>query len=523
MRSDLQNYIKGVQAKLIFKNETDKQRVLDLMRRFSSAVRFAYNRLVENINPKELWVVDGPIGKLFDLDSYYIQDVLLKARTTLESVKERNINTKKVVFGGRQLFLNLQKKHNPKVRRRRLKEWKEKRQGLVYCRGNSKLGNPNLRLVIENGVLYLNIKIRKGEYVKALIKSSHPDLNELVQRMLLNKFYNVELKLKDDKIYANFTWSEEAPTKTCTKENGILGVDVNADPYHLALALVGKEGNLKHYFTISLSVVDQVSKKGAKETYLWIIAHEVTDFALSAGVAIAIEKLKNIRKSKRGDGSGRKFRKIQHKLAYRSLLNKIQRLAIKKGIEVVQVSPSDTSTIGMLKYAPQLSLSKDVAAAYVIGRRGLGFKEELPKNYEALLRNPDFINNAQAFYLNLIEDLKDKLNKQKNPYLRNRLNNQILKYQKLLSLLSSQSSSRSRTKVTYGRNLYDANLWRILRVGLFLPFLGFEVPRNLSKLKPILIEGSFYQNRGEGRKSEPRSLLPGRADTTKVGSVKDFA
>jgi hypothetical protein len=51
------------------------------------------------------------------------------------------------------------------------------------------------------------------------------------------------------------------------------------------------------------------------------------------------------------------------------------------------VNPKDTSTIGMLKYAPQLHLSKDVAAAYVIGRRALGYEEKLPKGYEVLLRD----------------------------------------------------------------------------------------------------------------------------------------
>jgi hypothetical protein len=30
----------------------------------------------------------------------------------------------------------------------------------------------------------------------------------------------------------------------------------------------------------------------------------------------------------------------------------------------------------MLKYAPQLSIDKDTASAYVIGRRALGFKEK---------------------------------------------------------------------------------------------------------------------------------------------------
>jgi hypothetical protein len=52
----------------------------------------------------------------------------------------------------------------------------------------------------------------------------------------------------------------------------------------------------------------------------------------------------------------------------------------------------------MLKYAPQLHLSKDVAAAYVIGRRALGFAEKLPKGYEALLKDESFLREARSFY-----------------------------------------------------------------------------------------------------------------------------
>jgi hypothetical protein len=36
----------GVHARLVFLKEEDEQAVLDLMRRFSSATRFAYNRLL---------------------------------------------------------------------------------------------------------------------------------------------------------------------------------------------------------------------------------------------------------------------------------------------------------------------------------------------------------------------------------------------------------------------------------------------------------------------------------------------
>ncbi len=45
----------------------------------------------------------------------------------------------------------------------------------------------------------------------------------------------------------------------------------------------------------------------------------------------------------------------------------------------------------MLRYAPQLSIDKDVAGAYVIGRRALGFKEDTPENYEKLLKDKAYL------------------------------------------------------------------------------------------------------------------------------------
>jgi hypothetical protein len=68
-------------------------------------------------------------------------------------------------------------------------------------------------------------------------------------------------------------------------------------------------------------------------------------------------------------------------------MQKLKRVAMLKGVEVVEVNPAYTSVIGMLKYAPQLHIDKDVAGAYVIGRRALGFKEDIPENYEKLLKD----------------------------------------------------------------------------------------------------------------------------------------
>jgi Hypothetical protein len=286
-------------------------------------------------------------------------------------------------------------------------------------------------------------------------------------------------------------------------------MDVNADPYHLALAVVSPDGNLRRYLTLSLEEVDRAPNKGAKELLLWKVAHRVVALAEEHGVAVATERLKRLRKSRRGDGSGRHFRRKEHRFAYRALLEKIHSLARKRGVEVLEVNPQDTSTIGMLKYAPQLHLSKDVAAAYAIGRRALGFEEKLPKGYRALLQNKSFFAYTEGFYQSRLQELQKLREAEKNPYHRRRLSRDIGKAKAALTLVSSlQGSPGSRKGVTKGRNPSGANPWRVLRAGLCkigptgltLPLLGLEVPRDLSPLKPILHLAPLTQGSWEGWK-----------------------
>lgn len=97
-----------IQAKLIFPNQEDKQIVLELMRRWSSCMRFAYKRLLEGYDRKTL---KKDLQWMFDLNSRYVDDAIMKARSTLESAKELGKSPKKVIFGGRDLFGKLQKRH----------------------------------------------------------------------------------------------------------------------------------------------------------------------------------------------------------------------------------------------------------------------------------------------------------------------------------------------------------------------------------------------------------------------------
>jgi IS605 OrfB family transposase len=479
----------GVHARLVFLKKEDEQAVLDLMRRFSSATRFAYQRLLEGQDRKELKRESGPLCTLFGLNTRYADGAIEKAQAALDSARELGQDPRKVVFGSREVFEQLKRKHlSGKALLALKRAWKERRQGLLYSRGDTtKKGNANLRLEPQGDALWLRVNLGNGGHVQALVQTSHPQLKTLLQRAYASLPYNVTLQLEDGKVYAHFTWSEELLPPVHTQENGVLGVDVNGDPYHLALAVVSPDGNLKRHLTLSLEEVDRAPNKGAKELLLWKVAHQVVAVAEEHGVAIATEKLKYLRKSRRGDGSGRAFRHKQHRFAYRSLLEKIHSLARKRGVEVLEVSPQDTSTIGMLKYAPLLHLSKDVAAAYVIGRRALGFEEKLPKGYEALLKDESFLREARSFYEARMAQLQRERKEEKNPYLKRRWSRELRRIQSALASFSSPwGSPGSRKGVTEGRNPSGAHPWRVLRVGLFLPLLGLEVPRDLSPLKPIL-------------------------------------
>jgi len=503
----------GAHAWLVFLKKEDEQAVLDLMRRFSSAMRYAYRYLLEGKAHEKLRRENGPLCQLFGLNTRYADGAVEKAQATLDSTKELGQNPRRVIFGGRKLFEQLKRRHvSGKALLALKRKWREKRQGFLYSRGEAaKKGNANLRLEPKDGALWLRVNLGNGSHVYALAKTAHPQLKALTERVYASLPYNVSLQLKDGKIYAHFSWSEELPPPVHTKQNGVLGIDINADPYHLALAVVGRDGNLVRYLALSLEEVDRAPNRGAKELVLWKIVHQVVALAEEHGVAIATEHLKYLRKSKRGDGSGRHFRRKQHRFAYRSLLKKIHSLARKRGIEVLEVNPQDTSTIGALKYAPQLHLSKDVAAAYVIGRRALGFAERLPKGYQALLKKSAFLAHAQGFYKNRLHELQEREKAEKNPYLKRRLSREIGKVRKALSLLSSfpgrsgqkaslQGSSGSQKGSTEGRNPSGAHPWRVLRVGLFLPLLGLDVPRDLSRLEPILHLAPPTQGSWEGWK-----------------------
>jgi IS605 OrfB family transposase len=309
----------------------------------------------------------------------------------------------------------------------------------------------------------------------------------------------VELKLRNGEVYGSVSFEIPTPEVRYTKENGVIAIDTNASPIHLAMAEVSKTGELLSYQTISLHHLLGLSQN-SKDYQEWILAHQIVNLAVEKGKAIAIENLKKLKKGMRGDGKA-KLRKRLHNWNAKKFLQKLKRVAMLKGVELVEVNPAYTSIIGMLKYAPQLNIDKDIAGAYAIGRSALGFKEDMPENYEKLLKDKAYLEFALKRYEEREKELRELIEKETNEYKRNALESKLRSVEdarKLLAnLIQSLQSEPSGCEGADGRNPERGRVakttlqsaWQVLKVALLFPILGRVLPRDLSPLKPVLVEG----------------------------------
>ena len=491
-----------LQCKLIL-DKKDKKKLLDIMRVQSSAVRYAYNRLLESNNPKSLYTFNNITKKLqevFKLNAKYSQSAVIKAKSILLSCLERSQNPRKVIFGGRELFEKLQKRHINGRQREKIKRlWQERRKGSLYSVGNKRAkGNNNVRFELEGTQLYLKINVGSREWIYAKVQRTvkrEKDkwinfISSLLQAESTNEYfpYTVEIKLKDGEFYAFVSYQEKLPELRITKESGVLSIDLNASPLHIAYAEVDRKGNLNSYGEITLSEILNKDRNQIKQI-LWETADQIIELAKEKSKAIAIEKLNKIDKGQRGDGKG-KLRKRLHSWVYKGLIEKIIMLAKRNGIQVLQVNPAYTSVIGALKYCPIYNITKDVAGAYVIGRRALGFKEKAPKNYKELLKDKEFLTHSLERLKEMYEQTKARYDKETNKYKRKAIKRELSSIRKWVSLINQSLKSEP------GRVLEPLegtssgthyHLWQVLKVALVISLLGKSFIRDFSPLRRIVV------------------------------------
>jgi hypothetical protein len=183
---------------------------------------------------------------------------------------------------------------------------------------------------------------------------------------------------------------------------------------------------------------------------------------------------------------------------------------------LIKVNPAYTSVIGKIKYAPIYRIDKDIAGAYVIARRGLGFKEQIPKNYEKLLEDKEFLSYSVARIEDNLAKLKREIKEEKNEYERNKLKGRLKRLRKELKLLlrylrdsgksepATQQTANRKMEQLRGPTQVGQKSWRVLSVAL--AFSCLESFRDFSPLKRVLLLGDWV---GAACRVSP-SLVRGR-------------
>ncbi|MTI66533.1 MAG: IS200/IS605 family element transposase accessory protein TnpB [Firmicutes bacterium] len=110
------------------------------------------------------------------------------------------------------------------------------------------------------------------------------------------------------------------------------------------------------------------------------IAKEIINYLLKEDVgAIVVEDLK----FRKDHDTYKKFNRLTHCFTYKKILDCL----IRSGFLVKKVNPAYTSIIGRFKYTKHFGLSVHESASLVIGRRGLGFNEKIPKKLIRIIEN----------------------------------------------------------------------------------------------------------------------------------------
>lgn len=137
--------------------------------------------------------------------------------------------------------------------------------------------------------------------------------------------------------------------------DGVLAYDFNYD--HIAWADVSSDGNLIKAGVIPFTL-DGLSSGHAKE---------ILGTAVKKLVALATDRKKPI---------------VREDLDF---VRKKAQMEYREDTAVLKVNPAYTSLIAKVKYMKLKNLSIHCAAAYVIGRRGMGFLEKLPSYLNCLV------------------------------------------------------------------------------------------------------------------------------------------
>lgn len=360
-----------IQGTLIELSDSDKEQLEDLIRRFESATRYSYARICNGVRVLD---VEKDVAVKFNLSSRWSKDAIARAKSAYNSalakVKAGKLSDpRKLIWGGRK---NLEKRQQGEITN---EEWKALRRRQLYSRGDrSKQGNLNTRIESYGGVFNLRITLGIRNWLTVPLWVPQKFWDQLNQQLQGCPCYTIRIiRGEDNRFRVYITFDLPVPDAKIGFENGAVGVDLN--PSGQALVGTNSQGQFIQKEWLGTPEL-QYSRRGRRDWLIWDTAHQIVDLAEQLQKGVVLEGL-NFKRD--GKSYGRKLNRIFNNFTYRRLIQAIERVCLKRGVDLKFINPAFTSFIGKKKYQKVYKfLVVHEAAAYVIARRGQGFKE-VPK------------------------------------------------------------------------------------------------------------------------------------------------
>jgi len=341
---------------------------------------------------------------LYAFEHFYLESEMKRLRQriglltfrlnrTLQKIQSLKTTTRSVVFGTKKLFKyqftkpEYIKKHE---------KWKQEyiharyNQMTISGRKDAKYGNFVFQYNSETHVLSFQTPNGTPVQFQGLVfPYGQEQVNQAIEKQINCKNKKqfgkpIAWGIEDHKEYylVKCMVQEEVNEHiNYSKSDGVIGIDCNVD--HFAVSNVNEIGQLVDSFVQHFDLTGKTSNQITKLIENEVIA--LVNYAVKHHKPIAVERLDTTISKGKNIYGNKKANARMSLFAYRKMLDAIKSRAAKMGVAVFEVNPAYTSQIGKMKYMKKLGVSIHQAAAYVIARRAMGYKETLPPVLHSLL------------------------------------------------------------------------------------------------------------------------------------------
>ena len=430
----------GTQNLIVYKfkysaNEEANSFILKCMKQYTSLLHYGYNRVLEGWTNKQIKdAMKTQLNNVELMDSYVIDCAAKQAATINESVKKSDNKSRKIIFGGKNNFINRCKGLISK------EEYQSNRVSPLYVVGESNQ-NANRKFQINQDLHSITFKNDRHNHYVLELKGVYGKREKVLSKLYeLQEKKEIPITYTLDREYIYICFDEsliENYKRSNIVKNRMMSIDMN--PNYIGWSIVDWNGEGENdfrlitsgvfsikeindiYFKLQKEHTDttdprkiHITNKRVHETYQ--ISKKLIDICLHYNCECFCMEDLNFKKKKSDKPLTKAQKKEEKKMKrFRKLVNacwnrtkfelNLQKRCSIFDIKLIKVQPDFSSFIGNFLFR-SLNLPDMVLASIEIGRRGYEFNLQYIKKIKEIKRNiifPD-LKAYKTYYTKSLEE-----------------------------------------------------------------------------------------------------------------------